>query len=452
MENIDLTTGSIGSHIKKIAIPASVGYLFNTLYNVVDTFYAGKLSTDSLAGMTISFPIFFIIIALSSGLGSGVTALNSIALGEKDETLFHKLCYNGLALGVVFSVVIVIIAPSLTVFLFELSGASGNAMTEGVRYTETIFYGSLFFILNFILNGVLNAQGDTKTYRNFLIFGFFLNLILDPLFIYGWFSMPKLGTRGVAIATIIVQIIGTFYLIIMVFKSPIFNSKLFRKSKLAFRCIRDILKQGMPASLNMATIALGVFVINYFILRYADAATIAGYGAAVRIEQLALLPALGLNIAVLTITGQNFGAKKIKNIKKVYHLSIRTGFIIMFIGAIIIYPAAPVLIKLFNSDPEVIDAGTVYLRIEVYAFLTYVYLNTAISSLQGFKKPTFAVYIGLYRQIIVPVILFYLLGTVFGLGITGVWWGVVLVNWSAVVITWFYYKKQFKTLTKQLEH
>lgn len=451
MENIDLTKGSIGSHIKRIAIPASIGYLFNTLFNVVDTFYAGKLSTDALAGMTISFPIFFIIITLSSGLGSGVTALNAIALGEKDEKKFHNLSYNGLFLGLILSIIVVMIAAPLTSFLFRLSGASGQSMVEGLNYTQTIFYGSLFFILNSILNGILNSQGDTKSYRNLLIFGFFLNLILDPLFIYGWFNLPKLGTRGVALATIIVQIIGTIYLTKKVFSSPVFEFVKFKKSKLSKTSIIEILKQGFPSSLNMATIALGVFVINYFILLYGDAPTIAGYGAAIRIEQLALLPALGLNIAVLTITGQNFGAHNIGNIETVYKLSLKIGCAIMIVGAIIIYPFAPMLIKIFNSDPLVIDAGTIYLRIEVYAFLTYIFLNMAISSMQGFKKPNFAVSIGLYRQIFIPVILFYILGSMLNLGVVGIWWGIVIVNWSAVVITLIYYRKQLSILGKNLE-
>ena len=446
MTSYDLTQGPLIEHIKRIAIPASVGYLFNTLYNVVDTFYAGKLSTDALAGMTISFPIFFIVIALSSGLGSGATALNSIALGEKREDIFHELSKNAVLLGLIFSVVIVLIAPILTPFLFKMSGASGNAMTLGVDYTQTIFYGVLFFIMNAILNGFLNAQGDTKTYRNFLIFGFFLNLILDPLFIYGWFGLPKLDTVGVALATVIVQGIGTVYLIYKVLKSPVFNKHNFMHSKLSLLTSIEILKQGLPSSLNMATVAIGVFIINYFILFFADAPTIAGYGAAVRIEQLALLPALGLNIAVLTITGQSYGASNKERMWSIYKLALKIGVIIMLIGAVIIFPLAPLLIKLFNSDASVVDAGTVYLRIEVFAFATYVFLYTGISSMQGIKKPNFAIFIGLYRQIVLPIILFYLLGTVFDFGIKGVWYGIVIINWSAVVITVFYHKRLMKNL------
>ena len=217
-------------------------------------------------------------------------------------------------------------------------------------------------------------------------------------------------------------------------------------SKLSLHTSTEILKQGIPSSLNMATIAIGVFIINYFILFFADAPTIAGYGAAVRIEQLALLPALGLNIAVLTITGQSYGAENKERMWSIYKLVLKIGVTIMLVGAAIIFPLAPLLVKLFNNDPLVVDAGTVYLRIEVFAFVTYVFLNTGISSMQGIKKPNFAVFIGLYRQIVFPIILFYLLGSVIDFGIKGVWYGIVIINWSAVFITILYHKKLMKNL------
>lgn len=440
MNNTDLTTGSLRTHLRHIAVPASVGYLFNTLYNVVDTFYAGKLSTDALAGMTISFPIFFIVIALSSGLGSGATALSAIALGKKDQKQYHDLSKNAMYLGVLISIVTLFIAPILIPFLFNLSGASGKAMTLGIAYTQCIFYGIFFFIINAILNGLLNAQGDTTTYRNFLIVGFFLNLILDPLLIYGWFGLPELGTVGVALATVIVQFIGTLYLFYRVLKSSLFDWQSFIHSKFTMKISGQILKQGLPSSLNMATVALGVFVINVFVLQYGSASTIAGFGAAVRIEQMALLPALGLNIAILTITGQNYGAKNTSRIEDVYKLSLKIGIGIMVIGAFIIYPLAPQLIKLFNQEPDVVIAGTQYLRIEVFAFATYIFLYSGTASMQGIKKPNFAVVIGLLRQIILPIIIFYFLGTTLNMGIMGVWLGIVIINWIAAVITFFYHR------------
>lgn len=449
MEAIDLTQGKLNAHIKNIAIPASIGYLFNTLFNVVDTFYAGRLSTEALAGLTISFPIFFIILSLSVGIGRGTTALCSIALGKKDKKEFNILIYNSLILGFLISIMIIIIAPIIIPVLFDLSGAKGQSKLLGVRYSKTIFYGSLFFIFNYILNAVLNAQGDTKSFRNFLIGGFLLNLILDPLLIYGWLGIPKLSTVGVAIATVIVQGIGTIYLIRKVIKSKkinIFEMKItnFSKNK-----IIEIFNQSLPAGLNMATIAIGVFVINYFILHFSGASTIAGYGVGVRIEQLVLLPALGLNIAVLSITGQNYGAFNLKRIKGVNKLCKRISVTMMVIGAITIFPLASWLISLFNSNIDVIREGSGYLRIEVLAIPSYVILNIIIASMQGIKKPNIAVYVGIYRQIIMPFIIFNLLGNYFNMGVFGIWWGIVIINWSAVIILLIYEKIQFNKLEKK---
>lgn len=451
MNDIDLTQGSIFSHIRRIAIPASVGMLFNTLFNVVDTYYAGKLSTESLAGMTISFPIFFIILALSSGIGSGATALSAIALGEKDQEKFHSLSYNAILFGFCLSLLISLFAPLIVPYLFNLSGASGLSKTLGIQYTNTIFYGSVFFILNSVLNAMLNAQGDTKSYRNFLIIGFFMNLFLDPLFIFGWFGLPKLGTTGVALATVIVQAIGSVYMISRLKKSPIFKLSLFKAERFKPQVVLQLFQQGFPASLNMMTIALGVFVINFFVLKYAGSVTIAAYGVAVRVEQLVLLPALGLNIAALTLSGQNYGAKLYQRILETQRTALYIGVGMMIVGAFLIYPLAPYVIALFNDNDGVIMAGTHYLRIEVFALPTYIILNVLISVLQGIKKPNFAVLIGLYRQILIPSTLFYFLGNVMGMGITGVWWGIVINNWSAVIIALIYTRFAMKRLKKDLE-
>lgn len=435
MSDHDLTVGSIPSHVRSIAVPASIGLFFNTMYNVVDTWYAGRISTEALAGMTIAGPIFFLVLAISFGIGNGATALSAIAIGKKDNTDFSRLLMNAVFLGVIVSVTILVAAPFLVPFLFRVSGSSGQEMALGIGYTNTIFYGALFFIMNAIINGFLNAQGDTKSYRNFLILGFLLNLFLDPLFIFGWFGLPKLGTVGVALATVIVQAIGTFYLTYRLIVSPLFDRKLFFKERPNLETIRQLISQGLPASLNMATIALGVFITNYFVLAFAPGPhTIAAYGASMRIEQIALLPALGLNTAALTIAGQNFGAMKYDRIHQVRRLALTVAVGMMVVAALIIYPFSPYFIAFFNKTPEVIAAGTHYLRIEAFALPTYVILNIEISILQAVKKPNFAIWVGLYRQILMPFILFQVLGSLLAMGITGVWWGIVFINWSATVV------------------
>lgn len=443
--DIDLTKGPITQHFKNISIPASIGFLFNTFYNVVDSIYAGRLGTESLAGMAISFPIFFLIISISSGLGNGTTALSAMAIGKKDSTRFHEIAKNALLLGLLFGIIIPILSPFYLPFLFSLTGANDGVLNIGLEYTTTILIGSIFFLFNNILSGVLNAQGITKPFRNYLIGGFILNVILDPMFMYGWLGLPAMGVTGVALATVVIQGMGNLYLAYHLFRSQAFEWDIFRKVKLMFSTIKDILNQGIPASLNMATIALGVFIINYFVLQYGGEATVAAYGVSMRIEQIALIPTIGLNVAVLSIIGQNYGAGAWERISEARKKGIKYGVIIMLIGTVVIWPLAPYLVGIFDDNPAVIEAGTIYLRIEAIAFTTYVFININVSTLQGIKKPRFAIWLGIYRQIL-PFGLFYLFGTTFGWGIYGVWIAIVVINWSAVGISHWYTKRQLRIL------
>lgn len=447
----DLTTGSIGSHIRRLTIPASVGMLFNTLFNVVDTIYAGRIGTNALAGMSLSFPIFFIILSLAFGIGTGSTALISNALGEKNEKDFHRIGYNAVALGLVIAVILTFTGRFIAEPMFKFMGAKVATLEYGMDYINLIFMGTIFFILNMILNAMLSSQGDTVSYRNFLVMGFLLNLILDPLFILGWLGLPKMGTMGVALATVIVQAIGTVYMAYRVSRSEHFILAEFKTCKRDFSTWLEILRQGVPASLNMMTIALGVFVINYFVLLYAGDVTIAAYGAAVRIEQLALLPAIGLNTATLTIVGQNYGAKKYDRIVETYKKCMFYGLVIMTLAMVIIYPSAAFLVRVFNENPDVVKAGATYLRIEYICFNTYILMNISISLLQGLKRPSIAVYVGIYRQIVMPLIVFYLLGRVLGMGVLGVWWGIVIINWSAAIFTVIYTLGKLKVVKEELD-
>ena len=447
----DYTTGNIKKQILTMAIPVSIGMFFNTMFNVVDTFYAGKLGTESLAGMSLSFSIFFMLLAITAGISTGLSALLSIASGKKNEDEVKALTANGIFLTIFVSLVITIAGIVFSPLLLSALGATGETLNHGTRYLRGIYAGSIFFGLNSALNALLASRGITKPFRNFLIIGFVMNLILDPLFIFGPFGMPKMGTFGVALATVIVNLTGNFYLAYKCHKLLGIRFQTLMPSikepfKLVhYKTIRNILSQGIPAALNMITIAVGIYVINFFIYIHGDDAAIAGYGVAMRIEQIALLPAIGLNTAALTIAGQNFGAGHFDRIRETYKESLKIGILIMTTGMLVIFPFADQLIKLFNSDPNVIFEGTRYLRIEFLAFNAYIILNIALSILQAIKKPQYAIWIGISRQLVLPVTLFPLLGTLIGLGLIGIWWGIVITTWLgavAAMIIMYHYTKQ----------
>ncbi len=450
MKKSDLTVGSISSHIKRIAIPTSIGFLFNTFFNVVDTIFAGQISTDALSGLTLSFPIFFIIIAIASGFGNGLTALISIALGKKEIHNFHKLILNALLISGVFGLLFIFVLPNIISPLFEFAGASGVALQYGLDYTQTIFIGAIFFLLNFVFNAILSSQGNTKPFRNYLVIGFFLNLILDPLFILGWFGLPELGTQGVALATILVQAFGSFYMGYHVLKSELFNIKKMTFKDSSSKVMKDILVQGIPSSLNLAAIAIGVFIINYYVLLYGGDVSVASYGAALRIQQVALLPSLGLNVAIITIIGQNLGANQFDRMNETKKTALKMGLFLVITGGLVVFIFAPQLMSIFNSDPDVILIGSRYLRIDTIGFVTYLIINVNTSVLQGIKKPLFALLIGIIRQLL-PLIVFPLLSTTFQLGIDGVWIGIVVINWLATFILIFVANYIFKNIKKTMQ-
>jgi len=212
MKSTSLTEGPISSHIRNITLPLSVGFFFNTMYNVVDSFYAGQVSTQALAAMALSFPVFFVIIALSQGVARGSSALiaNAIGAGESDR----EEAYSGqvFSLGLLFSILITAAGLASAIPLFQLLGASGSYLDLANSYVRPLFWGSGFFLLSSMSNAILLAHGDSKTFSTVLIAGFFANLVLDPWFLHGGLGVPPMGLAGIAWATVIIQGLGGFYL------------------------------------------------------------------------------------------------------------------------------------------------------------------------------------------------------------------------------------------------
>ena len=445
VKSLDFTTTQIPTLIRLLAVPASVGFIFNTLFNVVDTFWGGKISTSALAAMGLTFPVFFIVLSMGIGMGTGTTALISQSLGAGRKEEADKFGFQAISFSIINSVFLTIIGLMIAPSLFVILGATSEYLDIAVQYMNIILYGTFFFLINSILNALLNARGDTKTYRNFLIVGFFLNVALDPWLMYGGFGMPEMGIRGIALATIFIQALGTIYLIIVTRRRKIFEHSHFRDFIPDRKCFAALFGQGFPASLNMLTVAIGIFVITYFAGRFGKEA-VAAYGIATRIEQIALLPTIGLNIAALTLAGQNMGAGLPERVLESWKLNIRYGLMIIAFGVVAVALFARQLIHAFTTDLKVIEIGTEYLQIAVLFFFAYVFLNISVSTLQGMKKPFYAIFVGAYRQFLMPLPLFVLFAIYWGMGTKGIWWGIFAANWSAAIFTYYYTRRKIVNL------
>ena len=438
----DLTKGSISKHIVSLSLPTSVGFFFHTMYNVVDTYFAGKISTDALAALSVSFPLFFLIIAATSGTQSGVAAIVSNYLGAGDKEQAIK--YSGQSLSFTLFISFFITALGLLVSepAFIALGASGEYLQLSLDYMNVLFLGSFLFIFAGVLNALLTASGDTKPYRNFLITGFFLNLILDPWFVYGGYGVPAMGVQGVAIATVLIQALGCLYMFKKAQATGLLCKNCFKEFFPNLHCYKELSYQSFPAALNMLTVSLGYFVLTYFISIFGQEA-VAGFGIATRIEQIALLPCIGFNMAVLAIVGQNSGAGELQRAEQSWLTAIRYAVTVLVPGILLVLFYSKEAMGLFSSDELVISHGVQYLKIAAFAFWAYAILYISIFALQGLKRPIFGLVLGVFRQVIFPYILISFLIEKLDWGIFGVWWGFFIVTWAACFFTLWYTKKTF---------
>ncbi|MEI6827078.1 MAG: MATE family efflux transporter [Desulfuromonadales bacterium] len=443
----DLTSAPIPQLIRRLAIPAGTGFFFNTMFNVVDTWYGGQLSTTALAAMSLSFPVFFLILAIGSGVSTGATALIGNALGRKDYDEAKLYLTQSLSFALLHALLLTIAGLILAPQIFMLMGATGEYLAHALSYMNVIFAGSIFFLLNFVMNAILNSHGNTIAYRNFLIGGFFLNLILDPWFMYGGAGLPALGLGGIALATVFVQCIGVFYLFSQLSKTGSMPSFHLSDLRPRWRYFRELFRQGFPSAMNMMTVSLGIFIITWYVGRFGQQA-VAAYGIGTRIEQIALLPVMGLNISTLALTAQNFGAERIDRIRETLRVSLRYGVVLALSGTLGALLFGRELMGVFTADPSVIDTGVGFLAVEAYVLPAYVFLYISVSAMQGIKMPLFGLIIGLYRQIAGPTIVFHLLTTVMSLGLSGVWWGIFGITWSAALVVIVYVSRTLATLEK----
>jgi putative MATE family efflux protein len=447
-----LTKDPIWFLLRKVTIPASVGSLFQTFYNLVDTWFAGKISAEAIGAIAKSFPIYFTIIAVGVGIGAATNAMIGNAIGEKKERVASMYIAQSLIFALVISVLVTIFGLNASNFLLGVMGSdvSGIALTR--EYLDIIFYGTFIVLIQISLNGTLNAQGDTKSYRNVLIFSFFLNIFLNPLFIWGYGVIPAFGIAGLAIATVISQLIGTIYL-----AYKVNNCKIREYLKIVcfipkFEYLNPLTRQSVPVMFSMLFIGVGIFNILYFIGQFGDLAT-AGYGAALRVEQVFLLPVIGLNTAVLSIGGQNFGAKAYDRIRELYTKALFFGSSFMAVAGIILFFGAEFFVSLFTDNQEAVKHGAIYLKVAALIGPIYPVFFITTAVFQAVKKPLYSLYLSILRLTAFPFLSLWYVINIRGGDYEDIFYTIMATNWAmgiAVLIFIGYFLnnvfKQNKTL------
>jgi len=360
-------------------------------------------------------------------------------LGADKPIQARHLAFQSIA----FATIVTVVAALFVLFqlsnLLELMGGEEPYLTPARQYTGIVLAGAVLFSLSFVVNGVLNTRGDTRTYRNAQFFGVLANIALDPLFMFTF----NMGVAGVAVATVGIQLGVVVYLIRAALQLDFMQYPKAHEFKPNADSFLQIAKQSIPTSLSMLLIAVGSVIIVAFVSRFGESA-MAAYGVALRIEQLILLPVVGINIAAMSLAGVNYGANQVSRVKETFNTGVFYAIALTAIGAVPLVFFGEWLMRLFSQEPDVIAIGVDYLWIEALILPAYAITFLSAAVLQGLKKPLYSLYCNIIRQIIGQLILFYLAVEVFELGLKSVWFSVLAINWVMAVVIWWLYNRQIK--------
>lgn len=422
-------------HFRTLAIPAAFGMLFTTLYNVVDVYYAGLLSTDAQAGLAIGYQAFFILMAVGFGLSSALSTLVSNAKGSGDAAEAQRYVVQGLAFGGVITASCMVIGWFLGPELIVLVSEPGAYRDAAMGYFYWLIFALPGFLLAYGGNGILQAHGDSRSMQRALMAAFIANIGLNPLFMFGlpgvWSGM---GFNGIAAATIISQTGVMVYILVRIFRLEVMQSvqiTAFQPDKDSFR---KIFAQLLPAGSAMIIMFISGFVVQFALKTFGGHA-VAAYGVALRIEQILLLPVLGMTGALLPIAGQNFGAQKYDRVRKALKYCWGVGFAMTALAIPILFFGGTFVMALFSNDPDVIRAGSSYLRVDAFLFPVYMMLFSINSLLQAFKQAIWTLWISVYRQGFAVAFFVWVFISFTDFGVQGVWFGIAAAVTSGWVLS-----------------
>ena len=429
-----LTEGSITKSIFALSVPIVVSNLLQTAYNLTDTFWVGRLGANALAAVSLSFPIIFLIISLGGGFGTAGSILVAQFKGKEASTEVNHISGQTYLMMTIVSVVLAIAGILLSPLIVELMGAEKVVMHEAVQYMKISFIGMIFTFTYFAFQSLMRGVGDVKTPMYIVLFTVLLNLVLDPLFIFGLGVFPPMGVTGAALATLLAQAIASLIGISLLLSGK-YNIHLKSKHlKADFPIIKKIFRLGLPSSLEQSGRALGMLAMTFLVARFGTT-IIATYGIGMRILSFIIIPSIGLAMATSTLVGQNIGAGKIERAETIAKRSMLAGFLIMsFSGLILFIFAREITAAFIPNDPEVIKEGAYLVKVlsVTFGFVSLQQITTGVLRAAGQTLTAMLITIislWLLRFPIATVLAFYT-----SLSFIGLWWSFPIANIISVAI------------------
>lgn len=430
-----LLTGPVGPTLLRMAVPMTIGIAAVIFFNIVDTFWVGQLGGDELAAMAFTFPVVMVVSNLTIGLSIGATAAIARAIGEGHQEKVRRLTTHALILALL--VVVTVCAVGLATFepLFRSLGASEETLPLISDYMIPWYLGVGLLVVPMLGNGAIRATGDMKTPAIVMMCAGFVNAALDPLLIFGWGPVPKLGLTGAAIATI------TSYAIAMAVMSYI----LIRREKMisfevpSWANLRSswgaILQVGIPAAGTNLLTPVAAGALTRFVSSHGDTA-VAAYGVGTRIESLSMIGVFAMTAVITTFVGQNHGAKNGQRIMDTFTFVTKASAIWGGGIAVALYFLAGPIARIFNEDPVIIEQTMLYLRVVPLSYITFGIAILVASMFNALNMPLKATALAALRLVALAVPLAWLGSTLCGL--VGLFGGIVAANIIMGIVAFAY--------------
>ena len=430
-----ILNGDIKKMILTLSLPIMLNNLIQTIYNLTDIFFIGKLPGNKIASISFVWPIIFFMLSFGMGISMAGSGLISQYIGSNQENKAKKISGQIITFSLLFSAVFGIIGSIFSFQILSFMGAKSELLIYANKYLHIMFLGMPTMFIMFAYNGIKNGEGDTFTPMLITLMSVILNIFLDPIFMFTF----KMGVSGAAIATVISRGIFGSYALLTLFSDKNELKLNLSDLKIEKTLLTKLLQVGLPASIGQSTAALGFAVLNVFIVSFGEE-TLTAFTLGNRVSSLIMMPAMGIGSALAPIIGQNIGANQIERAKKSIKTSVIMTTIFLVIGGMIILYYSVDVLKIFTSDKETIRQGIPYLQLITLSLplMGYFQILNGIFQGSGHTKSSMFLMIGRLWILRIPTII--ILKHFTNLGYFGVWYAMIFSNLITVLTGYIMYK------------
>lgn len=434
----DFTTGSMRRAIFLLAVPMVVEMIMEAIFAVVDIFFVAQLGADAIATVGITESLITIVYAIAVGLSMATTALVSRRIGEKDKAGAGRAAFQAILTGIFVSLFIAIPGILFAKDLLMLMGASENISSNMSSYTTIMLGGNMVIMMLFIINAIFRSAGDAAISMRILIVANALNIILDPLLIFGLGPIPALGITGAAIATNIGRGLAVLYQFYLLFNGRKRVQLTVKTLQIHFATIRQLIKLSL-GGIGQHLIATSSWIGLVRIISVFGSDALAGYTIAIRVIIFSLLPAWGISNAAATLVGQNLGAKQPERAAKSVWAVGKVNVIYMGLIGVIIFLIPSTIIQIFTNDTAIISSGISSLRIISLGFVFYGLGMVMVQALNGAGDTVTPTWINFFSFWLLEIPLAYMMAIQLNVGETGVYYSIIIAEVAmTIAAVWFF--------------